>query len=62
MAFAGRAVRAHAEVALRGLDALLPRGALLVLLDMAIMGTLWVLVAAADGALWRWVRHRAADG
>jgi two-component system nitrogen regulation sensor histidine kinase NtrY len=41
------------------LDALLPRGALLVLLDMAIMGTLWVLVAAADGALWRWVRHRA---
>ena len=51
-------VRAHVEVELRSLDALVQRGALLVLLDLAIVAALWTLAAAADGALWRWARVR----
>ncbi len=51
-------VRAHVEVELRSLDALVQRGALLVLLDLAIVALLWTLAAAADGALWRWARVR----
>lgn len=56
---AGDTMRAHAEVVLRDLDALIPRGALLVFLDMAMLALLWSLVAAADGALGRWLRQRA---
>ena len=51
-------VRAHVEVELRSLDALVQRGALLVLLDLAIVALLWTLATAADGALWRWARGR----
>jgi len=51
-------VRAHVEVELRTIDALVQRGALLVLLDLAIIAVLWTLAAAADGALWRWARVR----
>jgi len=51
-------VRAHVEVELRSIDALVQRGALLVLLDLGIVVLLWTLAAAADGALWRWVRVR----
>lgn len=48
--------RAHVEVELRGLDALLPRGALLVLLDVAVVLLVWAASAMADGGLWRWLR------
>ncbi|MFP5355020.1 MAG: hypothetical protein ACLGIK_07680, partial [Gemmatimonadota bacterium] len=51
-------VRAHVEVELRSLDALVQRGALLVLIDLAVVALLWTLAAAADGALWRWARVR----
>ena len=51
-------VRAHVEVELRSLDALVQRGALLVLIDIAVLALLWTLAAAADGALWRWARVR----
>lgn len=51
-------MRAHAEVELRSLDALVQRGALLVLIDLAVVALLWTLAAAADGALWRWARVR----
>ena len=39
--------RAHVEVELRSLDALLERGALIVLLDLAIVGALWLLAVLA---------------
>ena len=48
----------HVEVALRGLDTLVPRGALLVLLDVAVVLLLWVGSAMADGAFGRWFRVR----
>jgi signal transduction histidine kinase len=48
----------HVEVDLRGLDALLPRGALLVLLDVAVVLVLWGASAMADGAFGRWLRVR----
>ncbi|MCC6929194.1 MAG: hypothetical protein IT359_09415 [Gemmatimonadaceae bacterium] len=51
-------VRAHVEVELRSLDALVQRGALLVLVDLLVVIALWTLAAAADGALWRWARIR----
>ncbi|AHG90444.1 histidine kinase HAMP region domain protein [Gemmatirosa kalamazoonensis] len=51
----GRA-RAHVEVELRPFDVLVQRGALLVLLDMFVIGVLWTVPAAADGMLLRRVR------
>ncbi len=48
--------RAHVEVELRGFDALAPRGALLVLLDVGIVLLIWGASAMADGGLWRWLR------
>lgn len=51
-------IHTHVEVELRSLDALLARGALLVLLDLALLAVLWFLVATADGALRRWLRAR----
>ncbi len=48
---AGGQQRAHVEVALRPLDALAQRGALLVFLDLAVVGLLWLVPAAADGTL-----------
>ncbi|MBV6520253.1 MAG: Adaptive-response sensory-kinase SasA [Gemmatimonadaceae bacterium] len=60
VAAATRPSRVHLEVDLRGLDALVPRGALIVLLDLIILSALWTLSAAADGGLGRWLRRRAA--
>jgi two-component system, NtrC family, nitrogen regulation sensor histidine kinase NtrY len=52
--------RAHVEVDLRGFDALAPRGALLVLLDVGIVLLIWGASAMADGGLWRWLRWERA--
>ncbi len=45
--------RVHVEVELGGVDLLLPRGALLVLFDVAVVMLLWAVTALADGALTR---------
>ncbi len=50
----------HVEVDLRSLDVLAPRGALLVLLDVAVVLVLWGTSAMADGAFGRWLRVRRA--
>ncbi|WP_309673226.1 ATP-binding protein [Gemmatimonas sp.] len=50
--------RVHVEVDLRTLDVLLPRGALLVLLDVIAVMLLWSATALADGALGRLLRVR----
>jgi signal transduction histidine kinase len=50
--------RAHVEVDLRGLDSLVPRGGLLVLVDIGAVALVWLLGAAADGRLGRWLRLR----
>jgi len=50
--------RAHVEVDLRGLDSLVPRGGLLVLIDIAVVGFVWLLGAVADGRAGRWIRLR----
>ncbi len=50
--------RVHGTIDLRSLDALVVRGVLLVLLDLAMLGAVWVLIVGADGALWRWWRLR----
>jgi signal transduction histidine kinase len=52
--------RVHVEVDLRTLDVLLPRGALLVLLDVIAVLLLWSATALADGALGRLLRLRRA--
>ncbi len=52
------AARAHVEVDLRGLDSLIPRGGLLLLLDLAAVGLVWLLASAADGRVGRWLRLR----
>jgi signal transduction histidine kinase len=54
----GEMRRVHVEVELRGLDALLPRGALLVLLDVLVVLLVWTATALADGALGRLLRVR----
>ena len=51
-------VRAHVEIDLRSLDSLVPRGGLLVLLDIAAVYLVWLLGAAADGRVERWLRLR----
>lgn len=52
------ASRVHIEVELRSVDALIQRGALIVLLDLAIVGLLWLVSVLADGAVGRWLRER----
>ena len=52
----GERRRAYVDVELRGLDALAPRGALLVLLDVGVILLVWAARAMADGGLGRWVR------
>ena len=52
------AARAHVEVDLRGLDSLVPRGGLLVLVDIGVVGFVWLLGAVADGRAARWLRLR----
>ena len=55
---AGDDARVHVEIDLRGLEVLLPRGALMVILDLLVFGVIWTMAAAADGGLWRWTRAR----
>lgn len=50
--------RAHVEVELRPLDALVQRGTLIVLLDLAIVGLLWSVSVVADGGVGRWLVAR----
>lgn len=57
----GLVQRVHATVDLRGFDALIARGTLLVLIDLAFLGLLWAMIIAADGALPRWWRARRRD-
>ena len=53
-----QARQAHVEVEMRGADVLIPRGALLALLDLFAVGLLWGASAMADGAVRRWLRLR----
>lgn len=48
----------HVEIDMRGPAALVPRGALLVMFDVAAVILLWAVSAMSDGALWRWLRQR----
>ncbi len=57
----GRTRLLHATVELRTIDALVVRGALLVLIDLAMLGAVWLLIIMADGALPRWWRLRRRD-
>jgi two-component system, NtrC family, nitrogen regulation sensor histidine kinase NtrY len=52
------AARAHVAVDLRALDSLIPRGGLLLLIDLAAVGLVWLLAATADGRVGRWLRLR----
>jgi len=52
------AAAAHLEVEIRSPSALVQRGALIVLLDLAIVGLLWLASVLADGGLGRWFRAR----
>ena len=49
---------AHVEVDLRPLYALVQRGALIVLLDLGVVGFLWLGSVIADGGAGRWLRAR----
>jgi signal transduction histidine kinase len=49
---------AHVEVELRSLNDLVQRGALIVGLDLAIVGVLWLAAVVADGGAGRWFRAR----
>ena len=51
-------VRAHAEVDLRGLESLLPRGGLLVLVNLFVVSLVWFVGALADGRAARWLSVR----
>ena len=56
---AGASARpAHVEVELRPVLALVQRGALIVMLDLAIVGLLWLASVVADGGAMRWLRVR----
>ena len=50
--------RVHVEVELRSPAALIQRGVLIVLLDVALITVIWTLNAAADGGLVRWASAR----
>jgi signal transduction histidine kinase len=50
--------RAHAEVALRPVSALVQRSLLIVLFDLGIVALLWALSALADGGYARWISVR----
>ena len=52
------ASRVHVEVELRSVGALVQRGALVVLADLAIVGLIWLVSVMADGAVGRWLRDR----
>jgi len=57
----GVRLRAHVEVELRSMDALLARGVLIVLLNMAIFAAIAAANLAADGALGRWLSRRMRE-
>jgi two-component system, NtrC family, nitrogen regulation sensor histidine kinase NtrY len=57
----GMTRRLHAVVDLRPFDALITRGVLLVLVDLAVLAGIWVLIVAAEGALPRWWRRRRRE-
>jgi signal transduction histidine kinase len=48
----------HVEVELRPLYALVQRGALIVFLDLVLVGLLWFASVVADGGAGRWIRAR----
>ena len=50
--------RAHVEIELRPLDALVQRGTLILLLDLGVLGALWILSTLPGGGFGRWVRAR----
>ena len=52
----GRMARVHAHVEVRGYSPVVARGVLLVIVDLALLGALWVLLVVADGAFGRWFR------
>jgi signal transduction histidine kinase len=54
----GRVARVHAQVELRGYEALATRGALTVFFDLGVLALLWLLMVIADGAFGRWTRMR----
>jgi signal transduction histidine kinase len=56
--------RLHAVVELRSSGALITRGVLFVLVDLAVLAAIWLLIVAAEGALPRWwrLRHREILG
>jgi signal transduction histidine kinase len=54
----GLSRQVHAVVELRSFDALVARGALLVFVDLLVLGSIWFLMVTADGALPRWWRRR----
>jgi len=51
-------VRVRVEVEMRALPALVERGALLLLLDLALVGILWAVAVVPEPALPRWLRSR----
>lgn len=53
--------RLHAVVELRSFDALVTRGVLLVLVDLAVLGAIWLLIVMAEGVLQRWWRQRRRE-
>jgi two-component system nitrogen regulation sensor histidine kinase NtrY len=53
--------RLHAVVELRSLGALLTRGVLFVLVDLGVLGLVWLLIVTADGSMPRWWRRRRRD-
>ena len=57
----GGSRQVHATIDLRSFDALVMRGALLVLSDLAMLGAVWLLIVMADGVLGRWWRMRRRD-
>jgi len=57
----GLSRRLHAVVDLRSFDVLATRGVLVVLLDLAVLGLVWLLIVSADGALLRWWRQRRRE-
>ncbi|MGH7678700.1 MAG: ATP-binding protein [Gemmatimonadaceae bacterium] len=52
------AASVHAEVELRPLFALVQRGTLIALLNLAIVGLLWLVSVLADGIAFRWISVR----
>ncbi len=53
-----RPVRAHVEVELRTLDALVQRGTLVLLVDLVVVLALWALSTLGNGSFSRWWRLR----